>query len=278
MDSSNLNLPTSSLRGKTALVTGGGRGIGRAISLQLARKGITALAITYVGNQSAADDTLAKCVEFGVESVIAVKADILDPNVGAKLINEVLASLKTSTLDIIINNAALVDMTLNEPFELTTASGFSKTLQGNCFAPISIIQAALPHLPAKNGRIINISSVASREAVPDPLMTYGASKAALESFTRSLALAYAQKHLATFNSVSVGATKTEAMVKAIDGGFFSDEWIDKMLDRSSAERRIGEPEDVAMIVAWLACDESRWINGASIMAHGGDKGMLAAHG
>lgn len=272
------SIPTSSLRGKTALVTGGGRGIGRAISLHLARKGVTALAITYVRDQGAADEIAAKCLDLGVERVVAIKADILDSNIGAKLIDEVLAGLKTSTLDIVINNAAIVDMSLNEPFESTTLSGFSKTMQGNCFASISIIQAALPHLPAKNGRIINISSIASRDGPPDPLMTYGASKAALESFTRSLAMAYARKHLATFNSVSVGATRTEATVKAFEGNFFSDEFKDKMLDRSSAEKRMGEPDDVAMIVAWLASDESRWINGASIMAHGGDKSMIPAQG
>ena len=271
-------IATSSLNGKAALVTGGGRGIGRAISLQLARKGITALAITYVGNKSAADETAAQCLELGVKKAIAIKADILDASVGSKLIEAVLSGLNTDKLDIVINNAALVDMTLNEPFEQMTLAGFSKLMQGNCFAPMSIIGAALAHLPSRNGRIINISSIASRDGPPDPLMSYGASKAALDSFTRSLALALARKHSASFNSVSVGPTRTDAMAKAIDGKFFSDEFMEKMYDRSSAEQRIGEPEDVAMIVAWLASQESRWINGASIMAHGGDKAMISAQG
>lgn len=267
-----------SLQGRSALVTGGGRGIGRAISLQLARKGITAIAITYVGNKTTADEVAAKCRDLGAKKAIVIKADLLDPEIGPGLIASVLSGLETESLDIIINNAAIVDMSLNEAFERTTARGFSTVMQGNCFAPISVIQAALPHLPSKGGRIINISSIASRDAPPDPLMTYGASKAALESFTRSLALAFAKKHLATFNSVSVGATRTESMQKALDGNFFPQEFVDKMMDRSSAEYRVGEPEDVAMIVAWLASEESRWINGASVMAHGGDKAMIALQG
>ena len=278
MDSLSVPFPTSSLHGKAALVTGGGRGIGRAIFLQLARKGITALAITYVENKSAADEIAAQCLELGAKKAIVIKADILNPSIGSKLINAVFSGLNIDILDIIINNAALVDMNLNEPFEKTTAEGFSKMMQGNCFAPMSIIRAAPAHLPAGNGRIINISSIASKDGPPDPLMSYGASKAALDSFTRSLAITYARKHLASFNSVSVGATRTEAMDKAISGKFFSDAFIEKMLDRSSAEKRIGEPEDVAMIVAWLASEESRWINGASIMANGGDKAMIPAQG
>lgn len=272
-----LGRPTSSLEGKVALVTGGGRGIGRGISLQLARKGIKALALTYVTNKHAADETAAQCLSMGAEKVVTIKADVLDPDIGTYLVAETLKRLNASVLDIVINNAAIVDMSLNEPFELTTLSGFNKVMQGNCYAPISIIQAALSHLP-KNGRIINISSIASRDGPPNPLMAYGASKAALDSFTRSLAMTYARKHLATFNSISVGATRTEAMEKAFEGDFFSEEWKAKLLDRSSAEGRLGEPEDVAMIVAWLASEESRWINGASVMAHGGDRALVPVHG
>ena len=122
---------SSSLQGKAALVTGGGRGIGRAICLQLARKGISAIAITYVGNKEAADEVAAQCISLGAKQAISIKADILDPNIGPDLIKAVLSGLNTTTLDIIINNAAIVDMTLNEPFESTTLEGFTRTLQLN---------------------------------------------------------------------------------------------------------------------------------------------------
>lgn len=270
-------LPSSSLEGKAALVTGGGRGIGRAISIQLARKGISFLAITYVGNKIAADDVASQCRELGAKKVVVIKAEVLDPEIGPKLIDEVLSSLKIATLDIIINNAALVDMSLNQPFTQTTLKGFATMLQGNCFAPMSIVNAALPHLPAQHGRVINISSTASKNA-PDPMMSYGASKAALDSYTRSLATSFAREKKATFNSVSVGATRTEAMENAITSNALPDGFLEELVDRVSADARFGEPEDVAMIVAWLASEESRWINGASVMAHGGDMYMLAAQG
>jgi 3-oxoacyl-[acyl-carrier protein] reductase len=270
-------IPTSSLEGKSALVTGGGRGIGRAISLQLARKGISFLAITYVGNKTAADDVASQCRSLGAKKVAVIKADLLDPEIGPKLLSSVFSTLNITTLDIVVNNAALVDMALNQPFTSTTLSGFTTMLQGNCFAPISIINAALHYLPAHSGRVINISSVGSKNA-PDPLMSYGASKAALDSYTRSLAMTFAKEKKATFNSVSVGATRTEAMEKAISSNALPEGFLEGLVDRVSADTRFGEPEDVAMIVGWLASEESRWINGASVMAHGGDAYMLAAQG
>jgi 3-oxoacyl-[acyl-carrier protein] reductase len=276
--SNGTTLPTSSLTGLSALVTGGGRGIGRAISLQLARKGITYLAITYVGNKAAADATAAECLELGASIAISVHADLHDPDVGNKLIPAVLEGLGVPTIDIVINNAASTDMSKNEPFMTTTLKGFGVQMQANCFAPMSIIAAALPKLPPRGGRVINISSLASRDGQADPMMVYGASKAALDSITRSLALNLAAEHNVTFNSVSVGPTKTDAMSKALEAGVLPDEFVDGLKKRASAEHRIGEPEDVAMIVAWLASGESRWINGASVMAHGGDKAMVAAQG
>lgn len=272
------DIPTASLQGKVALVTGGGRGIGRAIALQLVRKGLTALAITYVGNKSTAEETAAQCLALGASKAIAVRADVLDPKIGSQLIEEVLSGLDTTTIDIVVNNAAIVDARMFEPLAQTTIEGFHKTFQGNVYSVMSIVNAVLPHLPRRNGRIINISSGVAREGPPDPLFSYGASKAALESVTRSMAMNLALEHLCTFNSVSVGATKTEAMEKVLNSGSFSQEFIDKMVERSTAERRIGEPEDVAMIVAWLASEESRWMNGACVMAHGGDRHMIPVQG
>lgn len=274
MISANLTQPSASLEGKSALVTGGGRGIGRAISLQLARKGITSLAITYVSSKSSADAVAAECLKLGAKKAIVIKADILNPNIGPDLIKAVLEGLDISILDIIVNNAAVLNS--EEPFQDLTVDEFGKLMQGNVFAPMSIVGAALPLLPSRNGRIINISSIVSRMGLPDPFMSYGASKAALDSFTRSLAVTFGASKLATFNSVSVGATKTEAMEKALSS--MPDGFMEAQIENFSAEKRFGEPDDVAMIVAWLASEESRWINGASVQANGGNQYMLAAQG
>jgi len=186
-----LEAPAWSLQGKSALVTGGSRGIGRAIAAHLVRKGISAIAITYVGNLSAAQEVLAELCSLGAQNAIILQADLLDPAIGQTLIPQVLKGLNVPTLDIIVNNAAMVDMAMNEPFNSTTVDVFSKMMQANVFAPMSIINASLDHLPDRGGRIINISSIASKMANPDPIMTYGASKSALDSITRSLAAKFA---------------------------------------------------------------------------------------
>jgi 3-oxoacyl-[acyl-carrier protein] reductase len=278
MATPNLGTATALLQGKTALVTGGSRGIGRAISLQLARKGLTSIAVTYVKNKTAAEEVAAQCLSLGVTKAITISADILDPEIGPNLIKQVLTGLETKNIDIIVNNAAIIDLRLFEPLAKTTTETFQKLMQGNVFAAMSIVNASLEHLPARNGRIINISSGVSREGPPDPLFTYAASKAALESVTRSMAMNLAQKYLCTFNSVSVGATRTDTMEEAINTGTFSPEFIETIGNRSTAEKRVGVPEDVAMIVGFLASEESRWINGSWVMANGGDRAMIPVQG
>ncbi|KAL6248554.1 hypothetical protein RBB50_004809 [Rhinocladiella similis] len=269
----------SSLEGKTAIVTGGSRGIGAACAIQLAKKGLSALAITYVSRKESAEEVLEKCRGFGVIKTVAIHSDLLDPQVGIKLVSSVLEGLGTKTIDILVNNAVITDMSMMQPFEKITAKDFRDLMQGDVFGPISTISAVLPHLPSRGGRIINISSVASKAAAADPMMTYGAAKAALDSFTRSLAGTYAVKTLATFNSISVGATNTDALWKVVDAyrPIMAD--LDKMMmEQCTAEKRLAEPEDVAFVVGFLASEEARWINGAQLPANGGTRELIALQG
>ena len=276
MATSNSSSPTSSLAGKSALVTGGSRGIGAAIALQFAKKGISGLAVTYANSKEAADAVLAECHTLGVANTVAVHADLLDPNIGADLIHTVLAGLQTKTLDIVVNNAFLSNFETMQPFENITLDGFSQQMNGNVFGMISIIQAALPHLPAKGGRIINTSSIASKIGNTDPTIVYGASKAAVDSITRSLAIVYGAKTGATFNSVSVGATLTDATKKVVDAG--GPQIVDDIVADVTAEKRMALPEDVAFVFGFLASEEGRWINGANVAANGGTRSMLALQG
>ncbi|OAP62864.1 hypothetical protein AYL99_02091 [Fonsecaea erecta] len=269
---------SSSLDGKVALVTGGSRGIGAGIALHFARKGIRALAITYATNLQAAEETLSECRSMSPNlKTAAIQADVLDPTIGPNLIPKVLEALAIDRIDIVVNNAALVnDLSLIQPFVNTTADVFGKTMQGNVFAPMSIINAVLPHLPPKGGRVINISSVASKLANSDPVLTYGASKAALDSITRSLASLLGITTGATFNSVSVGPTSTETVQEAFKK--FGDKFFDDATKLFTTEKRLAEPEDVALVVGFLASDEARWINGSNIAANGGNKELLALQG
>src|ERR1700761_4932185 len=116
----------SSLAGKTALITGGSRGIGAGIAFQFAKKGITGVAVTYANSAQAAEEVLAKCRALGVQRTVAIHADLLDAQVGPTVIPQVLAGLEAKTLDIVVNNAAVVDFTLMEPFEGITLNAFSK--------------------------------------------------------------------------------------------------------------------------------------------------------
>ncbi|KAH8654163.1 gluconate 5-dehydrogenase [Ilyonectria robusta] len=243
-----------SLAGKTAIVTGGSRGIGRAIALHFARKGLSNIAITYVANRNAAEATLDECRKLGIKHSIAIQADALDPDFGTKIIPEVLRGLKTTTIDILINNAVLADPSAAKPIKETTLKNFLEIMQANVYAPVSLTTALMPHLPTYRGRIVNISSCASKQANSDPIITYGASKATLDSFMRSFADNFAKEKGATFNSV-----------------------IEQLRETSAADR-IGVPEDIAYIVGFLASEESRWINGAAVSANRGNRKVLAALG
>lgn len=268
--------PSWSLASKSAIVTGGSRGIGRAIAIHLARKGLSKLAVTYVGNVASAESTLHDCRKLGVEKAIAIQANLLDPSIGTNLIAQVLGGLDTSTIDILVNNAAVVTPDKTEPVTETTLGTFLEMMQGNVFAPISIINACMPHLPASCGRVINISSTAAKMANPDPIMTYGASKAALDSYTRSLAGLFAKEKGATFNGVCVGPTATDALNAASQT--FSSEFLEDLTKGISAAHRVGVPEDIAYIVGFLASEEARWVNGACVSANGGYRDLLPVLG
>jgi 3-oxoacyl-[acyl-carrier protein] reductase len=253
----------SMLHGKIALITGGSSGIGQAIALNFARKGIAALAITYSSNAQGAEETLSQCRSIAPNvKTIAIKADVLDADIGPTLVSKTLEGLGTKQIDIVVNNAALLDMQLLQPFAATTLETFTKMMQGNVFAAMSIIAAALPHFPPKGGRVINSSSIASKLANIDPIYTYGASKAALDSITRSLGFNLGKSTGATFNSVSVGPTRSGPTLAAFQ--HFGEAAIKATLDPITVEDRIGEPEDTALIVGFLASEEARWINGQHI--------------
>ncbi|KAL0942073.1 short chain oxidoreductase [Colletotrichum truncatum] len=265
-----------SLSGKTAIVTGGSRGIGQAIAIHLARKGLTKLAITYATNSQAAQATLDQCQELGVKETVAIQADALDPLFGTKVLSSALEGLSTTTIDILVNNAILSDPSKVEPIRETTLPVFLELMQANVYAPISLTAAVIPHLPSYGGRVVNISSVLAYQSNPDPTMTYGATKATLQSYTRSLADSFGKSTKATFNSVIVGLTATDT-IKA-SKHLMPPGYLDQQIRDTTAADRIGVPEDIAYIVGFLSSEEARWVNGAAISANGGHKLVMPALG
>ncbi|WQF90329.1 Putative short-chain dehydrogenase/reductase SDR, NAD(P)-binding domain superfamily [Colletotrichum destructivum] len=264
-----------SLKGKTAVITGGSRGIGSGIAVHFARKGLSNLAITYVANEAAANKTLEKCRKLGVKNAITIQADVTDTAVGPKIIKEAVSRLSVTTIDILVNNAILGDVSRTVDLKTLEAKNFNEIMVGNVYSPVSLTVAFMEFAPKYGGRVINISSTASKTGNPEFIMTYGATKAALDSYTRSFADTFASSTGITFNSVSVGPTETDALAAAKDmlPGF-----VEEQIKSISAAPRFGTTDDVAYIVGFLASEEGRWVNGAAVSANGGHRLTLALFG
>lgn len=241
------------LENKSALVTGGSRGIGRAIVVRLAREG-AAVAFSFVRDQAAAEDVVAEVAAFGGRA-IAVRADQGRLDDLKHLFGEVDRHL--TGLDVVVNNAAINPM---GSICDATESDFDEVMAINTKGPFFVIQAAAERL-GEGGRIINISSSG---AVPG-LALYFASKAALESISAVAAHEFGPKGI-TVNSVTPGATETDMMRAA--AGEHLEQAIEHTVSLTPLQR-LGRPEDIADVVAFLAGPDSGWITGQNLRVSGG---------
>jgi 3-oxoacyl-[acyl-carrier protein] reductase len=244
------------LQGKTALVTGSSRGIGRAIAQRLAADAAL-VAIHYGGNDAAADNTL-KAIEkaggdaFLVKAELGVKGDI--DTLFAKLEK----GLAGRPLDILVNNAAVApQITIDE----TSPEEFDRIFAINVRAPFFIIQRALSLMP-DGGRIINISSGVTWFATPATV--YSMTKGALNVLGRSLANTLGARNI-TVNTISPGITDTDMnpSIRAQDA---------EAIDRVAAMTALGRPghsTDIGDAVAFFASDDARWITGQTVDVNGG---------
>ncbi|MEU1728518.1 SDR family NAD(P)-dependent oxidoreductase [Actinomadura sp. ATCC 39365] len=241
------------LENKNALVTGGSRGIGRAIVVRLAREGAAVL-FTYHRDQAAAEAVVAEVAAFGGRA-IAVRADQGRTEDLKHLFGEVDRCL--DGLDVVVNNAAINPMgDIRDAVE----SDFDEVMAVNTKGPFFVMQAAAERL-GEGGRIVNISSTG---AAPG-LALYFASKAALESITAVAAREFGPRGI-TVNSVSPGATDTD-MMRAAAG-----EHLEQAIAHTVALtplQRLGRPEDIANVVAFLAGPDAQWITGQNLRVSGG---------
>lgn len=249
------------LAGKTALVTGASRGIGRAIALALGRRGAR-VAVHYNAASDAADEVISQIQAAGGEAW-ALQADLSQANAAAALASELRASLKEryadDGLDILVNNAGVG---LRARLPEVTPEAFDRVLQVNLKTPFFLIQQTLPFL-RDHGRIVNISSMGTRAAYPE-MSVYAPAKAGLEALTLLLAGELGERGI-TINAVLPGATATDLNARARDPE------QSKVIAKTIALGRVGQPEDIADIVAFLASHEGRWITGQSIDATGGQR-------
>lgn len=245
---------------KVALVTGSSRGIGKSIALRLAKEGHFVI-VHYANNQSDAEMVLKVIQENGGEGAI-IGADLSTLNGIQQLFTSFdkicFDQNKDNQLDILVNNAGIGHIA---SLEETTEAAFDNLISINVKAPLFLTQHALPRL--KNGAaIINISSYVTRVTSPN-VFAYSMSKGAIDTFTLLLAKQLGKQNI-TVNAVQPGVINTDMNARTL-----GNEEGRKSVSNQSVFNRIGEPEDVADIVAFLASKDSRWITGQFFDASGG---------
>ncbi|MGW3952338.1 SDR family oxidoreductase [Streptomyces sp. NPDC004752] len=250
------------LTGRTALVTGASRGIGRAVARRLARDGAL-VAVHYSSNETAARRTLELIAEDGGQA-FRVRSELGVPGDAETLytrLEEKLADQGAGTdLDILVNNAGI-----SGPARLhdVTPELFDRLFAVNTRAPFFLVQRGLKNL-RDGGRIINISSAVTRIAYPESI-AYAMAKGALNTFTLALAKELGPRGI-TVNAVSPGFVETDMNARKR-----TTPEATAQLAALSVFNRIGHPADIADIIAFLATDRSRWITGQCIDASGGSR-------
>ncbi|WP_034600862.1 3-oxoacyl-[acyl-carrier-protein] reductase [Clostridiisalibacter paucivorans] len=242
------------LEGKVALITGGSRGIGKSIALKLASLGANVI-INYSSNETKANKVVDEIKELGSEG-IAIKADVSNVEQAKNLIDEALS--KFNKIDILVNNAGITKDNLimrmtEEDWDLV----LDINLKGSFNVTKSIIRKMIKQ---KHGSIINISSIVGLTGNAGQC-NYSASKAGIIGLTKSLAKEVGKKNI---------------RVNAIAPGFIETDMTDKLPDKIKAEyikgialNKLGQPDDVANAVAFLASDYAKYITGQVIVVDGG---------
>jgi 3-oxoacyl-[acyl-carrier protein] reductase len=238
------------LEGQTALVTGSSRGIGRAIAVQLAREG--AEVILHYRHDREAVESVAR--ELGGPTRV-VQADLAS----ATQIGEMVKSLGDVRLDILVNNAALWGQT---PLGLTSLKDMDAMIDVNIKGVFWLTQSCLPLL-REGARIVNVSSIAGRVGRAVGRSVYGATKAAVDAFTRNWALELAPRQIRV-NAVAPGYVETD-MTKR----YFSDPTVLQQTINGQPFGRLAHPDEVAQVVLFLCSPASNWITGESVNVSGG---------
>jgi enoyl-[acyl-carrier protein] reductase III len=248
--------PFDILRGKTAVITGSGRGIGRAIALELADHGAN-VAVNYFRHRERAEQTAADIEAAGGRAIV-VKAHVGAPDGAQRLVQT--AAEEFGCVDIFIGNAASGVL---KPVGELEPKGWDWTLNVNTRSILFGVQAAAECMKGNHwGRIIGLTSFGSRRVLPE-YSVVGVSKAAIEALIRYLAVELAPYGIIC-NAVSPGVVETEAL------DFFpsKDAILKHGLERTPAGRFV-TPEEVAKLVAWLCTDDAKMIVGQTIVMDGG---------
>ncbi|WFU91340.1 SDR family oxidoreductase (plasmid) [Rhizobium sp. CC1099] len=239
--------------GKVALITGSSRGIGAELALHLARDGFK-IVINYAGNEGPARDVAEKIIKAGGEAIV-VQADVADPAAVIAMFDETEKAF--GGVDVVINSAGILKLAKIAEYDDKT---FDQSMAINVKGTFNACREAARRL-RDGGRIINITTSVIGVRLP----TYGiycATKAAVEAITQILAQEMRGRGI-TVNAVAPGPVATELFLEGK-----SPETIDRMAKMNPLER-LGQPDDIAHVVSFLAGPHGGWVNGQTVRANGG---------
>ena len=242
------------MNGKIALVTGGSRGIGRAIALQLAKDGCD-VAVLYAGRREAADQTVSLLEAAGARA-LAIQCDVSDGEAAAAAVGEVEKTL--GPIAILVNNAGIIRDGLTMRM---SSEDFRAVIDVNLTGAFHMIRACLPGFVRRRaGRIVNITSVSGMMGNPGQA-NYASSKAGLIGLTKTVAREVASRGV-TVNAVAPGFIETDMTAGRNEAA------LQKGLS-AVPMGRIGKPEDVANAVSFLASDAAGYVTGCVLKVDGG---------
>ncbi len=247
---------TKNLDDKVAVVTGGSKGIGAAIAKHLAAEG-AAVVVNYSSSKEGADRVVDEIAKQGGKAV-AIRANMAKKAEVERLFSETKKAF--GRLDVLVNNAGVYEFL---PLENVTEEHFHKHFDVNVLGPLLAIQEATRYFGSEGGSVINISSSASVSA-PPTASVYSATKAALDTITKSLSKELGPRKIRV-NAINPGMVETEGLHEA---GFVGSDF-QKIFESQSALGRIGQPDDVAPAVVFLASPDAGWITGETLVVSGG---------
>jgi 3-oxoacyl-[acyl-carrier protein] reductase len=244
------------LTGKVAIVTGASKGIGAGIAKGFAAEG-AAVVVNYSSSREGADKVV-KEIEGNGGRAVAIQGDVSK----AADVRRVFAEAKKAfgSLDVLVNNAGVYQF---HPLEEVTEAEYRRQFDINVLGTLLATQESLKHFGSGGGSVINISSVASANPVPNSVV-YSATKAAVDTITLGLSKELGARRIRV-NAIAPGGVETEGThTLGVIGSDF-----EKKLVGDTPLGRIGQPDDIAQVAVFLASDESAWLTGERISASGG---------
>jgi 3-oxoacyl-[acyl-carrier protein] reductase len=244
------------LSGRVAVVTGASKGIGAGIAQELAAQGASVV-VNYASSKEGAEKVVAAITRTGGKA-IAVGGSVTH----AREIDNLFAETRKAfgKVDILVNNAGVYAFA---PLEQITEDDIDRMYSTNVKGLLLATKACVPLIPPEGGSVINIGSVAS-EQTPPMSVVYSGTKSAVDAITRVLAKELGPRKIRV-NAVNPGPVETEGFkASGVEGSDF-----EKQMLQSTPLGRLGNPQDIATVVAFLASEDARWVTGSLIQAAGG---------